>query len=1301
MKQIYLLLSYVNKVNSLKFTVLTVLILISKNPLLAQAPITKEWDKTFGGGEWDHFTTLALATDGGYLVGGFTDANAGGDKSQNSKGSWDYWVVKLNADGTKAWDKTFGGDSSDLLYSAVSTSDGGFLLTGYSNSTKKPNSDKTENPKGSDYYNDYWVIKLNADGTKAWDRTYGGDKDDHLSSVISTPDGGFLLGGSSYSGSSGEKSEEARGLRDYWIVKLYADGTKAWDKTYGGSGDDFSPVLTVSQDGNYLIAGNSNSSSDGDKTETNKGSYDYWIIKVDTNGNKIWDKTYGGNGYDYYPTLAISPDGAILLGGFTDSGIGGDKTDALKGGEDYWVLKLSPDGTKMWDKSYGGPNQDWLKSIVVTADGGYLLGGWSSSASMGDNSGSGYGYSDYWIVKITADGTKVWDKTYGGTGSDMLKSMIATAEGGYLLGGESDSEASGNKVDGVKSGWDYWVVKINDNGTKIWDKSLGGSAYDSFRTLTLAIDNGYLLAGSSSAGSGSGAGSNKSEVSKGATDYWVVKLDVDGKKEWDRTFGGRDGEDLQAVIKTKDGGYLLGGSSGSYASHDVTENSRGITDYWVVKLDSNGNKIWDKRFGGDGYDDLYSLAETPDGGYLLAGNSNSSVSGDKTENNRSSYDYWIVKIDANGNKMWDRTYGGSGYERLFSILTTHDDKIILGGESNSEADGDKTENSKGTFDYWVVKLNDDGSKIWDKTIGGSKIDVLYSISSTLDNKYLLGGWSDSGADGDKTESSVGGDDFWVVKIDSDGNIVWDKTIGSSGYDYLYSISKTADGGFLLGGTSSSEVSGDKSEPSKGGIDYWVVKIDSDGNIVWDKTIGGKGNDDLPSIATTADGGFLLGGTSSSEVSGDKSEPSKGGTDYWVLKYVSAMAPTVTLSGTINSPRGTPINNSRVKLKGSNDKQTLTTSSIGSFSFTPTETGAYSLAPASRGEIDATNGITTLDIVQIQRHILGVKPLATPYKIIAADVNNSGSVTTLDIALIRSLILHNSTSFPGNRNWAFVKSDFLFTDPTNPFPFDSTRTYSKVSELSDQDFIGIKLGDVNDSWDASVARIASAGNLYFNLQDQQVKPGTEVVVPVTVSDFKNVSGYQFTLSWDPEVLEFSRVEHSELEANYGMQSIKQGKLTTVWAEPNGGSLSLPNGAEAFKVRFRIVGGSKAESKVEIGSALTRSVAYTDELEQLNVRSEHAVVKVKAPAYSLFQNYPNPFSQNGTSIRFSIPEQDEVSISIYNSLGQVVKTFKCTYEAGEHELLWDGKNQQGQRLNRGAYFYRMEAGRFTEAKQAIIQ
>ena len=198
---------------------------------------------------------------------------------------------------------------------------------------------------------------------------------------------------------------------------------------------------------------------------------------------------------------------------------------------------------------------------------------------------------------------------------------------------------------------------------------------------------------------------------------------------------------------------------------------------------------WQNTIGGSNTDDLYSIEQTADGGYILGGFSSSPLSGDKTEGFIGFHDYWVIKLDSIGNIEWQNTIGGVGNDDLY-ITQSSDGGYILGGSSNSGISGDKTDSNKGGYDYWVLKLDATGSIVWQKTIGGNLDDKLYSLDETEDGGFLLGGYSYSGISGDKTEANKGGADYWVIKIDSTGNIIWQKTIGGSEFDGLYSVQCT-------------------------------------------------------------------------------------------------------------------------------------------------------------------------------------------------------------------------------------------------------------------------------------------------------------------------------------------------------------------------------------------------------------------------------------------------------------------------------------------------------------------------------
>ena len=210
--------------------------------------------------------------------------------------------------------------------------------------------------------------------------------------------------------------------------------------------------------------------------------------------------------------------------GYSQSGISGDKTQTSQGSSDYWVIKIDANGNKLWDKTFGGSAHDYVQDAIVTEDQGYLLYGYSSSGQTGDKSEISRGSYDYWIVKIDANGNKLWDKSFGGLQPDYAASVTSTSEGGFLLLGESDSEVSGEKSQASKGSRDYWVVKIDANGNKIWDKVYGGIGDESAAKLVKAFGGGFILAGHSD----SGITGDKSEISRGSADYWVVKIDADG-----------------------------------------------------------------------------------------------------------------------------------------------------------------------------------------------------------------------------------------------------------------------------------------------------------------------------------------------------------------------------------------------------------------------------------------------------------------------------------------------------------------------------------------------------------------------------------------------------------------------------------------------------------------------------------------------------------------------------------------------------------------------------------------------------
>lgn len=417
---------------------------------------------------------------------------------------------------------------------------------------------------------------------------------------------------------------------------------------------------------------------------------------------------------------------------------------------------------KQWDYRYGGNANDYISAFAETRDHGFIIGGSSTSSAGGDKSQNGFGGFDYWIVKIDSLGAFQWDKTFGGSAGDNLFALEQTNDGGYIIGGYSQSGISGNKNVALKGVMDYWIIKTDSSGNVQWQKDFGGSGVDLLYDLHQTSDKGYIMGGYSS----SGISGDKTQALKGTQDYWVVKTDSMGNLMWEKDFGGTSVNALHSLRQTTDGGYILGGTSNSGVGGDKTQITVGLQDYWIVKIDAAGIKLWDADFGGTASDALWSLKETDDKGFILAGLSMSPAGGDKTQDTIGGQDYWMVKTDSAGNKIWDRDFGGAGDEQqLGNVIQTNDGGFMLSGLSASDAGGDKSEDNITPNQSWIVKTDALGIKEWDKTLLiDGKVDNGYAIQ-TAEGCYTIGNDNNGSVAYEKSQLSWNNSpDYWIVKF---------------------------------------------------------------------------------------------------------------------------------------------------------------------------------------------------------------------------------------------------------------------------------------------------------------------------------------------------------------------------------------------------------------------------------------------------------------------------------------------------------------------------------------------------------
>jgi predicted secreted protein len=386
----------------------------------------------------------------------------------------------------------------------------------------------------------------------------------------------------------------------------------------------------------------------------------------------MWDKTYGGTANDTAPgeTVQASDGGYAVFG---------DTTSFGAGGSDFWLIKTGAEGNMEWNQTYGGTGNEASGDMCLTSDDGYAM--------VGGTYSFGAGSQDFWFVKTDADGNMEWNQTYGGTGNEYAYHIVQTVDGGYAILGETTSFGAGSK--------DFWLIKTDSSGDMEWNMTYGGTESDTGIHVLQTGDGGYALAGHTTS---FGAGSN---------DAWLIKTDASGTMQWNTTYGGTGMEFGQCLEPTIDGGYALACITNSFGA--------GGMDFWLVKMDSNGDMEWNMTYGGTESDGATHFIQTADGGYAIVGFTTSS----------SNQDACLIKTNLNGDMEWNMTYGGTGTEISYALLETSDDGYLLTINTNSFGAGNN--------DIWLVKTDELGVPEG-LTIG--VIMLLSTIAATVSLRYF-------------------------------------------------------------------------------------------------------------------------------------------------------------------------------------------------------------------------------------------------------------------------------------------------------------------------------------------------------------------------------------------------------------------------------------------------------------------------------------------------------------------------------------------------------------------------------------
>jgi hypothetical protein len=406
-----------------------------------------------------------------------------------------------------------------------------------------------------------------------------------------------------------------------------------------------------------------------------------------------------------------------------------------------------------WKKLFGGSDDDYGNSIWRTSDGGYITAGSTYSSNNGDVAGVNKGYSDIWIVKTDADGNIVWQKNYGGSGTDVANAITGTVDGGVLVAGYTRSSNTGDV--GLNQGAeDMWILKLDANGNLLWQKTFGGTGSESAEAVTSSTDGGFIVAGTVTI-------YNISNPADNHTDVRLLKLDANGNMLWQKTYGGSNNEVANGLTASGDGGFVVSGATTSNNTGNVGSN-HGSNDMWIVKIDVSGNLVWQKTLGGSGDDIAYGIVPSTDGGFVVAGSTQSDNNGDVGANH-GDFDLWVVKLNATGNLVWQKTVGGSRYDGAYSIATSPDGGFVFVGETNSNNSGDVGTNHGGFLDLWVVKLSANGTLAGQLLMGGNDYDSGTGIIPTPGAGYIVAGGTSSNNNGD-VGANHGKSDMWLVKI---------------------------------------------------------------------------------------------------------------------------------------------------------------------------------------------------------------------------------------------------------------------------------------------------------------------------------------------------------------------------------------------------------------------------------------------------------------------------------------------------------------------------------------------------------
>ncbi|MBU1077389.1 MAG: PEGA domain-containing protein, partial [Spirochaetes bacterium] len=797
----------------LSILILVILIMIRANSLNSREK-TICFSKILLNDHFEQITSIRVLKTSGYITAGY----------KATKTESDIWITRLNRYGKIIWEKTYGSKAWDKANSILPTSDKGYVVIGETIS---------KHAMGRMAQ----VLKLDKNGKLVWRKYFNYGDDNEVNDVIIKTNGNYIIVGSIFF----QKKKKSY----LWILELNTKGHVIMNKTLGGNNWNAGYSIKKTYDKGYIIAG---------VTETKKtGLKDIWIVKFNKTFKKLWEKKYGNLYWDSANSIIETSRTNYIVAGYTyrsDSG----KSSA-------WILKLDRRGKKLWDRVYGGKNWDDAASVIETGNEEYVFTGYTRSKGLNNKDG--------WMVKIDNNGKILWDRTYGDLNDDEILSIASTDDGfiaaGYSISPEAEVQ-------------DAWILKTDNDGNYrpakpeifskfdissykkpkedmkfylLWDKIYGSEKEEAILSICSTENDDFIAAGFTES------------KGKNMRDALIAGINKNGSLQWGRTYGGNSDDQINSIQIAPDGMIIATGYTRS--------KGQGKADVWVLKLNYKGFKLWEKTFGGKQDDKGISILSTRDNGFIIAGTTLSHGKGGS--------DIWIIKLNRKGVKEWDKTFGGDADDEAFSISQTKEDGYIIAGHTYSKGNGES--------DIWIIKLNSKGQLIWEKTFGGPYHDGVHAIRETERGGYIMAGYS---------YTKSGESDIRIIRLSANGAILWDKQYDRSLVDTAYSVEQTFDKGFVVAGTIFSK--------GAGNWDIWIMKLSERGEMIWNKTYGGDAKESVSTIKQINKSEYMISGSTSSKGTGAQ--------DFLLIKFKEIPGLNKIMIKTVPDKANIYINN---KLKG--------------------------------------------------------------------------------------------------------------------------------------------------------------------------------------------------------------------------------------------------------------------------------------------------------------------------------------------------------------------------------------------------